>query len=81
MLDVRVPLQKKRLVTLHGGKEVMCHFRYERLHTFCFICGIMGHKEQQCELRYRFSEDQLPFLWDDSIKDVSRQEAHTRAAN
>ncbi|CAN1240400.1 hypothetical protein LINGRAPRIM_LOCUS2726 [Linum grandiflorum] len=56
-LDVCMPLQKERLVTLHGGREVMCRLRYERLHTFYFICGILGHKEKQSELRYRFSED------------------------
>ncbi|CAN0913472.1 hypothetical protein LINGRAHAP2_LOCUS27950 [Linum grandiflorum] len=44
-LDVRRPLQKERLVTLHGGRYVTCQFRYKRLHTFCFICGILGHKE------------------------------------
>ncbi|CAN0893459.1 hypothetical protein LINGRAHAP2_LOCUS18170 [Linum grandiflorum] len=39
------------------------------------------YKEQQCELRYCFPEDQLSFVWDDSIKVVSRQEARARAAN
>ncbi|CAN0826880.1 hypothetical protein LINGRAHAP2_LOCUS823 [Linum grandiflorum] len=81
VLDVCRPLQKERFVTLHGGREVTCRFRYERLHTFFFICGILGHKEQQCELRYRFPEDQLPFLWDDLIKVVSRQEARALKAN
>ncbi|CAN0840838.1 hypothetical protein LINGRAHAP2_LOCUS2949 [Linum grandiflorum] len=81
LLDVCMPLQKERLVTLHGGREVMCPFRYERLQTFCFICGILGHKEQQCQPRYRFPEEQLPFLWDDSIKAVSRQEAGAQLAN
>ncbi|CAN0880713.1 hypothetical protein LINGRAHAP2_LOCUS13810 [Linum grandiflorum] len=81
MLDVCMPLQKERMVTLHGGREVTCRFRYERLHTFCFICGILGYKKQQCELRYRFPEDQLPFLWDASIKAISRQEARAQIAN
>ncbi|CAN0858194.1 hypothetical protein LINGRAHAP2_LOCUS7118 [Linum grandiflorum] len=80
-LDVCMPLQKERLVTLHGGREVMSRFRYERLHTFCFICDILGHKEQKCELRYQFPEDQLPFLWDDSIKVVSHQEARAQTTN
>ncbi|CAN0918858.1 hypothetical protein LINGRAHAP2_LOCUS31129 [Linum grandiflorum] len=78
LLYVRTPLQKERLVKLHRGNKVNCLFRYERLQTFCFICGIMGHKEQQCELRYRFPEDQLPFLWDDSIKAVSRSRTRVR---
>ncbi|CAN0884621.1 hypothetical protein LINGRAHAP2_LOCUS14902 [Linum grandiflorum] len=81
MLDVRALLQKERLVKLYGCVEVTCTFRYERLWTFYFICGILGHKEHQCELRYRFPKEQLPFLWDDSIKAISRQEARARAAN
>ncbi|CAN0874901.1 hypothetical protein LINGRAHAP2_LOCUS10518 [Linum grandiflorum] len=81
ILDVRVPLRQERLVTLHGGRDTTCRFRYECLHTFCFFCGILGHKEQQCELRYRFPEDQLPLLWDDSIKAVSRQEARAQTPN
>ncbi|CAN0906182.1 hypothetical protein LINGRAHAP2_LOCUS24094 [Linum grandiflorum] len=81
MLDVRAPLQKERVVWLHAGKEVTCIFRYELLHNLCFICGILGNKEQQRELRYRFPEEQVPFLWDDSIKVVSRKEARTRTVN
>ncbi|CAN0825604.1 hypothetical protein LINGRAHAP2_LOCUS452 [Linum grandiflorum] len=81
MLDVRAPLQKERLVELHGGKEVNCLFRYERLYIFCFVCGILGHKEHQCELRYGFSDEKLSFLWDDSINAVSQKEARTRTAN
>ncbi|CAN0884363.1 hypothetical protein LINGRAHAP2_LOCUS14816, partial [Linum grandiflorum] len=78
---VQMSACQERLVTLHGGREAICRFMYERLHTFCFICGILGHKEQQCELRYRFPEDQFPLLWDDSIKAVSRQEARAQTAN
>ncbi|CAN0847554.1 hypothetical protein LINGRAHAP2_LOCUS5038 [Linum grandiflorum] len=62
LLDVRTPLHKERLDKLHRGNEVTCLFWYERLQTFYFICGIIRHKEQQCELRYSFPEDQLSFL-------------------
>ncbi|CAN0904858.1 hypothetical protein LINGRAHAP2_LOCUS23341 [Linum grandiflorum] len=64
------------------GNEGTCLFRYGRLQTFYFICGnIWGIRSSKCESRYRFPEDQFPFLWDDSIKDVSQEEMRAQAAN
>ena len=25
------------------------HYKYERLPTFCFLCGIMGHDDKHCQ--------------------------------
>ncbi|CAN0883997.1 hypothetical protein LINGRAHAP2_LOCUS14710 [Linum grandiflorum] len=45
-LDVRNPLKRGKIVRLHGDVSILCKFRYERLQTFCYICGIMGHSKK-----------------------------------
>jgi hypothetical protein len=28
-----------------------CNFEYEYLPDFCFVCGIIGHVEKQCDVK------------------------------
>lgn len=35
-----------------GGEWFYIKFQYERLPSFCFYCGIIGHSEQACEMEY-----------------------------
>ncbi|CAN1238084.1 hypothetical protein LINGRAPRIM_LOCUS2033 [Linum grandiflorum] len=77
-LDVRQPLRKSK--NLHGDITTTCTFTYERLQTFCFICGIMGHAEKYCETHYHLPADQITRRWDDSISAEGRDEHTNRAA-
>ena len=47
-LDVRVPLKRKRKVRIVNGEWAMISFTYERLGTFCFLCGLLGHSDHFC---------------------------------
>ncbi|CAN0898831.1 hypothetical protein LINGRAHAP2_LOCUS19930 [Linum grandiflorum] len=67
-LDVRRPLKRTKKVLLHGEARVLCKYRYERLQSFCFICGIMGHTDKYCEAHFHFPADQIVRKWDDSIR-------------
>ncbi|CAN0825104.1 hypothetical protein LINGRAHAP2_LOCUS305 [Linum grandiflorum] len=67
-LDVRRPLKRTKKVRLHGNISALCKFCYERLHSFCFICGIMGHIDKYCEANFHFPVDQIVRKWDDSIR-------------
>lgn len=51
-MDVNNPL--KRWVNFQGvdGTKQWLQVIYERLPFFCFLCGILGHGEEDCPLRY-----------------------------
>lgn len=48
-VDVRQPLKKNRKVRMEGGDWCLVQFKYEKLTSFCFICGLLGHVEQYCD--------------------------------
>ncbi|CAH9127491.1 unnamed protein product [Cuscuta epithymum] len=50
-LDVRQPLKEGTNLTQDGVKHWV-DFKYEKLPSFCFICGIIGHSDKLCPLKY-----------------------------
>ena len=51
-LDVRKPLKRRMKLKKTGSEWIWIDFKYERLHVFCFICGLLGHTEKQCPSLY-----------------------------
>jgi len=47
-IDLRKPL-KRGTVVKYQGKSLRIYFKYERLPTFCFVCGCIGHQIKDCE--------------------------------
>lgn len=39
-------------INKEGGNWSMINLKYERLGTFCFVCGILGHTEKDCIIVY-----------------------------
>ncbi|VFQ67012.1 unnamed protein product [Cuscuta campestris] len=49
-LDVRKPLRKGTKMKREGEDWFHVSFAYERLPTFCFVCGCLGHGEKFCPI-------------------------------
>lgn len=62
-IDVRLPLKRKMKLKKKDGSCFWVTFKYERLHTFCYYCGILGHSLQFCRKLYRVEMDlvELPY--------------------
>ncbi|CAH9106463.1 unnamed protein product [Cuscuta epithymum] len=50
-MDVRQPLKRGTNLTQDGIKHWV-DFKFEKLPSFCFICGIIGHSDKFCPLKY-----------------------------
>jgi hypothetical protein len=47
-IDLRKPL-KRGTVIRYQDRSLKVYFKYERLPTFCFVCGRIGHQLKECE--------------------------------
>ncbi|CAN0925550.1 hypothetical protein LINGRAHAP2_LOCUS34822 [Linum grandiflorum] len=67
-MDVRKSLQREKNVK-KPNKEILATLKYEKLPTFCFLCGRIGHVDRYCPIRWRFPEGaDLVKLWDASLR-------------
>lgn len=51
-LNVQKPLKRRLKIKREGEGWSWVNFKYERLGTFCFVCGILGHSERDCSIVY-----------------------------
>jgi hypothetical protein len=49
-------------------------FKYEKLGIFCFVCGVMGHAENKCEVRYSMEHDDGVREWSAEIRADTRRQ-------
>ncbi|PNX81632.1 endonuclease/exonuclease/phosphatase family protein, partial [Trifolium pratense] len=67
-IDVRLPLKKDSRVKDRNGEWCMVKFKYEKLGIFCFVCGIMGHTESKCEIRFAMNNDDGRREWSNELR-------------
>ncbi|XP_019161976.1 PREDICTED: uncharacterized protein LOC109158517 [Ipomoea nil] len=62
-LDVAAPLKRRMKILRKDGTVQWINFRYERLSTFCFCCGVLGHSDKFCRRVYEegIELDEFPF--------------------
>lgn len=51
-LKVDEPLKRRMKLRRRDGTFQWITFRYERLNTFCFCCGLLGHSDKFCKKVY-----------------------------
>ncbi|KAL0439101.1 UNVERIFIED_CONTAM: hypothetical protein Slati_2393100 [Sesamum latifolium] len=51
-LNVNKPLKRAMKVRSTSGEELLVRFTYERLPNFCYLCGLLGHIDRYCQLRF-----------------------------
>ena len=62
-MDVRKPLKRWKKIRKASRESSALYFKYERLSTFCYICGLLGHSDKFCDQLFikktlrRFSEN------------------------
>lgn len=52
IIKVNKPLKRRMQIKREGGSWSWINFKYERLSTFCFVCGILGHSDKDCDVMY-----------------------------
>ncbi|CAN1744060.1 hypothetical protein LINPERHAP1_LOCUS1999 [Linum perenne] len=67
-MDVRRPIKREKRVKRPGGNTEICKLRYEKLPTFCYICGLMGHVERNCQIRFNSPDSDIPRLWGPELR-------------
>ncbi|KAL8507170.1 hypothetical protein ACS0TY_017900 [Phlomoides rotata] len=50
-IDTCIPLKRWKKVG-HRARSFLVHLKYETLNSFCFVCGLLGHTENFCEIRF-----------------------------
>jgi hypothetical protein len=73
-VDVRQPLKRNTKVKNKEGGWCVVQFKYEKLGMFCFVCGIMGHTENKCEVRFAMEHDDGVREWSNEIRAEPRRQ-------
>ncbi|WJX65751.1 hypothetical protein P8452_50377 [Trifolium repens] len=74
-VDVRLPLKKDTRVKDRSGNWCTVIFKYEKLGIFCFLCGVMGHAENRCEVRFAMESDDGNRKWSNDLRAEPRRSA------
>ncbi|KAL8145821.1 hypothetical protein AgCh_003824 [Apium graveolens] len=51
-LNIEKPLKRRMKLKTEDVSVNLINFKYERLGTFCFVCGKLGHSDRDCAVVY-----------------------------
>ncbi|MCH86333.1 hypothetical protein A2U01_0007188, partial [Trifolium medium] len=73
LVDVRKPLKRQKKIKKQGVDNKMVQFKYERLGTFCYVCGILGHSDSKCTKLFDMTEREVKKEWGPDLRaDIGR---------
>ena len=58
-MELDKPLKRRMKIKRDGGDWNWINFKYERLSSFCFVCGILGHQERDCNIVYVYPDKEI----------------------
>jgi hypothetical protein len=61
-------LKTEKKIKLNGGMGGVVKFKYEKLGLFCFVCGVLGHADNKCEVKYAMVRDNGRRSWSNEIR-------------
>ncbi|XP_074360434.1 uncharacterized protein LOC141700626 [Apium graveolens] len=62
-MDIDKPLKRRMKIKREGGAWSWLNFKYERLSTFCFACGMLGHSERDCAIVYAHPDKEIERMY------------------
>lgn len=62
IMNIDKPLKRRMKIKREGDTWCWINFKYERLSTFCFVCGLLGHTEKECNIVYANPNKKLNVL-------------------
>jgi hypothetical protein len=75
LVDVRLPLKRYKKIKKGEGDSKLVHFKYERLGTFCYVCGLLGHSESRCPKLFDMTETDGARGWSPELRaDTGRRQ-------
>jgi len=67
--DIRQPLKIGKKIKANGGEWCVVNFKYDKLGTFYFVCGVLRHSESKCEVRFSQPNVAIPKRWSNAIRE------------
>jgi hypothetical protein len=68
LIDIRKPLKRNKKIKKEGAESKLVNFKYERLGTFCYICGMLGHSETRCPNLFELAECDVKRNWSPELR-------------
>ena len=63
-MNILKPIMRGTLVEVDdNGRMIWCNFEYEFLPDFCYVCGMVGHLEKECDVRLKKGEEAQYGKW------------------
>ncbi|KAL8491040.1 hypothetical protein ACS0TY_022890 [Phlomoides rotata] len=62
-IDIDLSLKRCKKIKLGTSATILVSFKYEKLISFCFICGRLGHTESFCDVLFNYEDGNVKCEW------------------